>query len=134
MNDTLTAPIQSDFRVILIDETRHWTQKLIDICGSISTAYLYDNSVDVYCAELTPSKELTPLYYVIGNEVSDEVYEEVEKCFSGEEVTYMKLNLESDRNEVKQPTCNFEFTNARSQEYKGEFDEIEEACKCNHDF
>ena len=134
MNDTLTTPISTDFRVILIDETEHWTDELKEICGTISTAYLYDNAVDVYCAELTPSKELTPLYYVIGNEVSDEVRELVEESFGQEEIRYVKLLPEVDRNEAKQPTCNFEFTDARSEEYREEFDEIEEACKCNHDF
>ncbi len=133
MNETLTTPIQSDLRVILIEETEYWNQDIKDACGTISCAYLYDNAVNTFCCELTPSKELHPLYYVTENEISDEVWEQMQDTFNTtEEIRYMKLLPEADRNEVKQ--SNFDFTDARSQEYKEEFEEMEESCKCNHDF
>lgn len=133
MNETLTEPISTDLRVILIDETEYWTDEMKEACGKISCAYLYDNAVNTYCAEITPSKELHPLYYVTENEISDELHEEMLNTFNTtEEVRYMRLLPEADRNEVKQK--NFDFTDARSEEYREEFEEMEEACRCNHDF
>jgi hypothetical protein len=134
MNETLENPISTDLRVILIDETEHWSPEIQKMCGKISCAYLYDNAVNVFCAEITASKELTPLYYVSENQLTDDQDEELinQFCLTEESVKYMKLLPKDQRNEVKQN--NFEFTDARSEEYKEEFEEMEDACKCNQDF
>jgi len=103
-------------------------------CGKISCAYLYDDSVNVFLCELTPSKELTPLYYVTENEIDDETDEVLNWHFAMEEpIAYAKLPKESERNEVKQE-YSFEFADARSKEYRNEFDDMWEACRCNRDF
>lgn len=136
MNAALTEPISTDLRVILIDETEYWPKDLQEKCGRISCAYLYDNAVNVFCCEMTPSKELTPLYYVSKNEIDDETDEILRNEFAVNEkqVRYMKLLPEEERNEVKQTEANFMFTDARSKEYREELGEVEEACRCNPDF
>ena len=135
MNTALETPIMSDFRVILIDETEHWTPELQAKCGKIYTVCLYDNNVDVYCCELTPSKELHPIGYHTENAIDDETDEILRDTFARveESVKYMKLLPESQRTETKQ-SDNIEFTDARSEEYNEHVESLIEAYNANPDY
>ncbi len=45
-------------RYVKIDETQHWREDIAKKAGSILGIYLYDDSVEVNCCEITPSYEL----------------------------------------------------------------------------
>ena len=123
--------IKSDIRVIAIDETRHWSKKLQKVCGTIKTVYMYDSSVQTYCAEITPSYELTPLYYVIENDVSDEVWEEVNNELANEQSIYMHCRVVDELESISTEN-GFDFESSEDEEYKENFEEVREYLNGNH--
>ena len=123
--------IKSDIRVVAIDETRHWDEAIQKACGTIKTVYMYDSSVQTRCCEVTPSYYLTPLYYVIENEVSDEVYEMVNENLANEEPIYMHCGVVDGLESVSTKN-NFEFESSEDEEYKEQFEEVREYLNGNH--
>jgi len=123
--------IKSDIRVIAIDETRHWDRAIQSVCGTIKTVYMYDSSVQTYCCEITPSYELTPLYYVIENEVSDETYDLVNENLGSEEPIYMHCRV-VDELETISSEQGFDFESSEDEEYKEGFEEVREYLNGNH--
>jgi len=121
----------SDIRVVAIDETRHWDRAIQSVCGKIQTIYMYDSSVQTHCCELTPSYELTPLYYVIENEVSDSARETVDENLASEEPIYMHCNV-VDEMETISSEQGFDFDSSEDDEYKDSFEETREYLNCNH--
>jgi len=127
----METAINSDIRVVAIDETRHWKDEIQALCGNIKTVYVYDASVETFCAEITPSYYLTPLYYVIENEVSDEVRDMVNENLVNEEPIYIHCRV-VDKLESVPTKNNFEFDNSESDEYKENFEEVREYLNGNH--
>lgn len=123
--------IKSDIRVVAIDETRHWDKEIQDLCGTIKTVYMYDSSVQTRCCEITPSYYLTPLYYVIENEVSDEVWDMVNDNLVNEEPMYMHCHV-VDELESVQTKNGFEFESSEDEEYREHFEEVREYLNGNH--
>lgn len=77
--------INTHFKVILIKETNYWADgELKTAAGEIYTAYLYDAARTINLAELRPSFEMHPMYYVTKNEINDDEQE--------------KLNMELNNN------------------------------------
>ena len=123
---------KSNFKVVAIDQTKYWNERLKDLCGTIQTVYLVDCSVVTYCCEINPSYALTPLYYIIDKDVSDEVHEEVmNELANEEEVQYFKIPFINSLKSVE-VNNDIEFEKSESEEYKEHFEEILEYVKCNH--
>ena len=123
--------IKSDIRVVAIDETRHWTEELQKVCGTIKTVYMYESSVVTRLCEPTPSYYLTPLYYVIENEVSDEVWEKVNENLVHEEPKYMHCRVVDDLESISSEQ-ELEFESSESEEYNSHFEEVREYLNGNH--
>ena len=68
---------RTDFRLVKIDETKHWREDIAVACGRIFGVYLYNKNEHSYCCELTPSYTLIPLYSYAENEITDEIAEEL---------------------------------------------------------
>jgi hypothetical protein len=51
--------VEPIWRVVEIDETRHWNPEIVAKCGGrILSIYVYDASCRTFCCEITPSYEL----------------------------------------------------------------------------
>ncbi len=123
--------INSDIKVVAIDETHQWDKSIQEVCGTIKTVYMFESSVVTHCCELTPSYYLTPLYYVIENEVSDEVFDTVNDNLVNEEPMYMHCRV-VDELETIDSEQEFDFESSESEEYKEYFEEVREYLNCNH--
>lgn len=124
--DTL---LKSDIRVVAIDETRHWSQSIQDACGKIETVYMYDTAVQTHCCEITPSYELTPLYYVTEKEISDELHSDMMN--EDMDAIYMHCNVVDELESISSEQ-GFDFESAESEEYKDSFEEAREYLNGNH--
>lgn len=56
------SEIKPHFRIVVLNETRHWNEEMQKKAGVIFRAFLYDATRVVHCCEITPSYELFPLY------------------------------------------------------------------------
>lgn len=124
-----TATLNSEIRLVAIDETRHWAEAIQKACGKIKTVYMYDTSVATNLCEITPSYELTPLYYVTENEISDRVFD----IMSGEDMEpmYMHCNVVDALDSIASEQ-ELEFESSESDEYKEHFEEVKGYLNCNH--
>jgi len=120
--------------IVLEDNLSHWSDKISNFVEKIETVYMYDASTVTYCAEVTPSFYLIPLYYIVTplNETCESIVEEVEAEFYNEEPIY--VHVHSIANVEGQIFANqdFNYTDAESDEYKECIEEVEEYLKCNH--
>lgn len=126
----IAETLKTDFRVVAIDETRHWSKDIQKACGTIKTVYLFDKSVITNCCEITPSYALTPLYYIAENDISDEMHETLQNELT-DEVSYFHCSV-IDELETETPENNIEFESSESEEYTEHFDEMFEYCNGNH--
>lgn len=127
-----TTQNKTSLRVILIDETEHWSDEIKAQVTSIKTAYLYDLAVVTHVCSLTPSNYLEPLYYSVEGTEDEALLEQIDSEFHNEEGKYFNLLPLSQREEVTVEFCDFEFDKADGEEYKEGFEEAVEYCKCNH--
>lgn len=67
------ATIVTNFAIILLNETSSWGDdyEVKHAAGEIWTAYLVDLNRPVHMADVRPSYNLTPLYYVTKEQLSD---------------------------------------------------------------
>lgn len=125
------------FKVIAIDETEHWDSNIASLCGKIKTVYLYDAGVVTYCCSLVACYALTPLYYITENEVDDNMDELLLNTFNETE-TQVKYVAVTDINKLEEVTesefvgQDIEVDDFDGEEYRAQFAEVEEYCKCNH--
>lgn len=79
--------IKTHFKIILIDETETWNhEKLVAAAGRIYTAYLLDTNRHVFLAEMRPSYELNPIYFVTENSVDEEFDEDLSSMIDSEPI------------------------------------------------
>ncbi len=129
---------KTDIKVVLIDETDGWADEIKAKVNKISTAYLYDKSEKTYCAEITPSFYLIPLYYVVdfGDfERDEELEEEIHNEFHNEQPIYMhcySIEKYEHANEQSTSCLNIEIESHESEKYNKFMDSLEENFKCNH--
>lgn len=125
---------KSSLRVILIDETDSWSDEIQSQVESIKTAYLYDLAVVTHCCSIKPSNWCEPLYYVVEGTDDEKLLEIIHNTFDEveNEGRYYDLVPLADREEVKVESCDFEFEEADSEEYREGFEKAKEYCQCNH--
>jgi hypothetical protein len=121
--------LKSDIRVVAIDETRHWSQDIQDACGKIETVYMYDSAVQTHCCEITPSYELTPLYYVTEKEISDELFDSMRNEEMNE--IYMHCRVVDELESISSEQ-GFDFESSEDDEYKEEFESARDYLNGNH--
>ena len=124
--------VGTNFKVVAIDQTRHWDEQLQKLAGKIEAVYLVDCAFVTHCCELTPSYALTPLYYIAEEEVSDNIKEIIDAELSNEDETqYFHLTFINSLKTIKVDN-NIEVENSECEEYKEHFAEMLEYVKCNH--
>ena len=123
--------VKTNFKVVAIDQTSHWSERLQELCGKIETVYLVDCGFVTHCCELTPSYDLTPLYYIIDKDVSEEIQEEVMNEIGKEENQYFHVTFINSLKSVN-VNNNIEVEDSECDEYKEHFAEVEEYVRCNH--
>ena len=121
--------LTTEFRVVAIDETRYWSEEIQKACGTIKAVYMYDSSVTTNLCEITPSYELTPLYYITENDISDELHGEM--ASEDMESIYMHCNVVDDLESIETEN-GFDFESSEDEEYKDGFEEVREYLNCNH--
>lgn len=130
--ETTAEILTSNFRLVAIDESHHWKKDILDKCGgTIKTVYIYDKSVTTNLCEITPSYELTPLYYITESDVDDEVHELLNNEIGNDDVRYYHCHV-VDAIESVAIENDIEFSTSESEEYKEHFSELEEYCNGNH--
>jgi len=127
--DTTTI-IKSDIRVVAIDETRHWIDRIQKACGKIEAVYIYDASVQTNLCEITPSYYLETMYYVTEKEISDEMWSELNANMSENDAYHHCNGI--DAMESLSANNNIDFETSESEEYKEHYEEVKEYCNCNH--
>lgn len=121
--------MKADIRVITINETRLWNDEIQKACGKIETVYMYDKTVQTNCCEITPSYDLTPLYYITEKSISDEIYSEMES--QEKESIYMHCAVVDELDSISSEQ-DFDFENSEDEEYKENFEDVREYLNCNH--
>lgn len=131
----------TDFKVVEIDETQHWSDAIKSKVSKIFTVYLYDASVVTNCCEVTPSYELTPLYYSVefpensDEKENKEVQEAIDREFPNQSVEYMHCSFVEAQEHA--PDASVKYRNKRivgrtSQFYNDHFENTREYLCCNH--
>lgn len=132
-----TTKSKTLFKVIALDETKHWKDDIASLCGKIETVYLYDAGVVTYPCSLTACYALTPLYYITENETDDSMDELLMNTFNEVETQVRYIAVTDIHKLEKKVECEFvghdiEVDDFDSEEYREHFAEVEEYCKCNH--
>lgn len=132
MSNKRKPRIATHFKVVAIDETHFWSDRIQKEAGKIEQVYLYDESTCVNMCEITPSFRLIPLYFITENQISDELHEEM----MGEpsEETYVHVNQlkGNDLMDLRKFGLNFRYTNVESQHYRDGEERTVEYLTCNH--
>ena len=127
-----TELVKTNFKVVAIDQTHHWNEKVQKLAGKIETVYLVDCAFVTHCCELTPSYALTPLYYVTEESVSDKVKDIIDAELGNEDETqYFHLTFINSLKKVNVDN-DIEVDDSECEEYKEHFAEMLEYVKCNH--
>lgn len=76
--------INTNFAVVLLNETSTWDDnyEVKQAAGEIWTAYLVDLNRPVHMADIRPSYDLIPLYYVPKNHLDDRLDEMLKNDFN----------------------------------------------------
>lgn len=93
MNAAIKEPaIKPQFNVVVLDETRNWSENVQQHAGKMYGAYMYDQNRAVHAAELTPSYELYFLCNTPLNQVSDEMQQAIFEAGSGSDTDVMYVH------------------------------------------
>lgn len=133
--------METNFQIIKVDETEHWSDEIKAKVGKIYCVYLYDKSVVTHCAEITPSYELRPLYYTTEfapHKFSEEVDEQIQAEFSNEEsVRYFHCSSVDKMEHYPMKNMlalNKDIEGRDNDEYNELVESTVEYFKCNHTF
>jgi hypothetical protein len=69
--------VKPKFKVVKIDETKNWREDIVEKSGKIFGIYLYDESRQTRCCEITPSYEMHFLNSMSENHIEDEEEREI---------------------------------------------------------
>lgn len=127
---------KTDIQLVVIDETRYWSDDIKSKVKSIKTVYLFDKSVATHLCTIFPSYYLIPLYYDVNfgdNTENDELREEIDSEFSNEEPKYFDCSYVNKLKCVSvHQDHNQEFEGRDNQPYDEFMTDKEEYFKCNH--
>mgnify|MGYP000874415946 CR=1 FL=1 len=124
--------ITSRFKIVVVDETYGWRDDIVAQTGKIETVYLYDERVETFLCEMTPSYRLIPLYYLTEKQISDDL----DEIMRGEAMddTYMHVpTVDAMRTiDLRKHVANVRFTNSESKHYKDALEAARESLTSNH--
>ncbi len=123
---------RSKLKLVAIDETANWDEKIVKKTGKIEQVYIYDEAVTTYYAELSPSYYLTPLYFRTEKRMSDQVHEDMMMEPAEEIYAHCSQVDAMERVDVKKYKANFRFTNPDNKFYRDKFEEAREYFSRNH--
>lgn len=69
------------FRYFKEDQTQYLREDIAKAVGRYQEILIFDSEKQFHCCELTPSYECHPVTFVTDNEITDEMYEELQSCF-----------------------------------------------------
>lgn len=124
--------ITSRFKVVAIDETNAWSEDIVAKAGKIEQVYLYDERVETFLCEMTPSYRLIPLYFVTEHRVDDDTHEEMMRQPS--EDTYIHVHAVNAMKtiDLRKYNVNVRFTSSESKLYTDALDAAVEYFQSNH--
>ena len=128
-----TKRIYSKLKVVEIDETHGWSDDIVAKAGRLFGVYLYDERVQTFMAELTPSYCLTFLYTNTENHVDDDTHEEIMNS-ENHESTYLHVHSVDQMKSIdlRGHGVNFRFTSSDTKFYRENFDRAVEYLNGNH--
>lgn len=128
-----TKRIYSKLKVVEIDETNCWSDDIVAKAGKLFGVYLYDERVQTFMAELTPSYCLTFLYTNTENRVDDDTHEEIMRN-EIHDPTYAHVYSvdQMNRIDLRGHGLNFRFTSSDTEFYRDNFDRAAEELNANH--
>ena len=131
------AQLLPRFRVVLLDETEHWTDEgLKEKAGKIWGAYLYNEARVTYAAEITPSYELKYLYSTAQNRLPDDM-EEMLLLYGAGDDPYKYMHCRDvdaigwDRKRACHPYESYGDAATATDTYEELFDDVHEAYRAN---
>ncbi len=128
-----TKRIYSKFKVVEIDETHYWADDIVAKAGKLFGVYLYDERVQTFMAELTPSYCLTFLYTNTENHVDDDTHEEIIRNEIYEPIYAHVYSVDQmERIDLRGHGLNFRFTNSDTEFYQNNLDRAVEELNANH--
>lgn len=124
--------ITSRFKIVVVDETYGWRDDIVAQTGKIETVYLYDERVETFLCEMTPSYRLIPLYFVTEKEIDDELHSTM--LMEPQEDTYMHVpSVDGMKTiDLRKIVTNVRFTNSESKHYEDALEAARESLTCNH--
>lgn len=123
----------SKLKVVEIDETQYWSDDIVAKAGKLFGVYLYDERVEVFMAELTPSYCLTFLYTNTENHVDDDTHDQILRAEIHEPRYYHVRSIDQmKRIDLRKHGVNIRFTSSESQHYRDNFDRAVEQLQANH--
>lgn len=128
-----TQRMYSKLKVVEIDETQYWSDDIVAKAGKLFGVYLYDERVETFMAELTPSYCLTFLYTNTENRVDDDAQEEIMRSEIYEPRYFHVHSIDQmKRIDLSKKGLNFRFTNSDTKLYRDNFDRAVEELNANH--
>lgn len=118
--------METDFRLVTIDTTEHWTPEIIEVSGRIFQTYLVDSNLHTHICSTTPMLWLHYIGWFCENEVDDDLWSEIYAAAS-EHGDYYNLSVLTNSDKPK----SLDFDYANDEEYEEELADVLEYCQCN---
>ena len=124
-------------RLVVIDETKHWSDELQKACGAIKTVYLYDKGKHTFCSEIQPSYYLIPLYSFADTEegLSDETFDAL---MQNDEGSYWHVSaidkMKSERASFSYLEGGLRYYSSEGKKYKEIIETAKEYLLSNHPY
>ena len=117
--------MKAKYKVFSVDDTEHWQLPDLPDTSKIMSVYLYNESEQTHCCEITPSYECHKIYSILDDE-------SIETDQYGMLVDMIDYN--DNVGDISYYHCS-NIDNLKSHEVKGDFDDIKEAieeARSNH--
>lgn len=124
---------RTDFRLVAIDETKHWREDIAVACGKIFGVYMYNKNEHTYLCELAPSYTLIPLYSYSEKEITDAIAEELMAGnFLCTDVTYVHVTqVDKLKTQAAPANLNGIYYKNGGRKYREIMENAEEYLGCN---
>jgi len=118
-------------KVVKIEETDSWSEDIVSKAGKIFGVYIFDETIETFCTEVTPSRYLRFLNNFAENSIDDETDEEIRIASSGEDNNMYVHCGQADKMKVEKEYT-FEYEGEEDgEDYLEKLEEILEYELCN---